>query len=310
MKTTTRRTSNLCLAFLAWALPGFTAWAVEYPPINLFLYGNTSSNAPAQTNAVTGEGYPYRLLLPPNYNPAIQYPVIVYLHGGGEIGTDNVRQLTAGRNTANGGLELVSSENQSNYPCIFVAPQMRLNSWYSSNSVQAISNLVVLLKSNYSVDTNRICLTGLSSGGIGSWNLPPQMNPNPFSCIVPQSAFSRYLDTTPRIPIWAFHAANDAVESINFGNPRGMRVPGEHGSDVIVPHLRELGYPVIYTRYNAGNHNIWPAAYRNPLLLPWMFAQRLGQPPQGVPGLEITASSQSSSNLTLSGTVTIAPGFT
>ena len=301
---------NLCLILLALLFQGLSASAIEYPPISSFLFGNTEVNAPAQTNPVSGDGYPYRLLLPPNYNPAVRYPVIVYLHGGGEIGTDNVRQLTAGRNTANGGLALVSTENQTNYPCIFAAPQMRLNSWYSETSVRAVSNLVALLKTQYSVDRERICLTGLSSGGIGSWNLPPQISPNPFSCIVPLSGFSRFLDTTPKIPVWNFHAANDNVESIKFGNPRGMRVPGEHGSDVIVSHLRELGYPIIYTRYSTGGHNIWPLAYQNPLLLPWMFAQRLGQPMHGAPGLEITGSSQSASNLTLSGTVTSAPGFT
>ena len=298
------------LIFLALLLPGRSAAAIEYPPISSFLFGNTSVNAPAQTNPVSGDGYPYRLLLPPNYNPAIPYPVIIFLHGGGEIGTDNMRQLTAGRNTANGGLALVSSENQSNYPCIFAAPQMLVNSWYNSDSVRAVSNLVVLLKTQYSVDSRRICLTGLSSGGIGSWNLPPQISPNPFSCIVPLSGFSRYLDTTPQIPVWDFHAANDNTESINFGNPRGMRVPGEHGSDVIVSHLRDLGYPIIYTRYTTGGHNIWALAYQNPLLLPWMFAQRLGQPMPAAPGLTITGSSQSSSNLTLSGSATPAPGFT
>ena len=56
-------------------------------------------------------------------------------------------------------------------------------------SVEAVSNLVVIFKTHYSVDTNRICLTGLSSGGIGSWNLPPQINLNPFSFVVPHSAF-------------------------------------------------------------------------------------------------------------------------
>ena len=303
-------TRGLWLVLPVLVFTGLTAPAIDYPPISSFLYGNTGVNAPAQTNAVSGDGYPYRLLLPPNYNPATHYPLIVYLHGGGEVGRDNVRQLTAGRNTANGGLALVSTENQSNYPCLFAAPQMSSNSWYYAPSVQAVSNLIVLLETQYSVDTNRICLTGLSSGGIGSWCLPPQINPNPFSCIVPLSGFSRYPDSTPKIPIWDFHAANDPTESIKFGNPRGMRVAGEHGSDDIVPHLRDLGFPVIYTRYNTGGHAIWSMAYQNPLLLPWMFAQRLGQPLQGVPGLEITASSQSSSNLTLSGTVTSAAGFT
>ena len=303
-------TLHACMASALLIAAAPIASAATYPSINSFLYGNTGVNAPAETNTVSGPGYPYRLLLPPNYSRATQYPVIVYLHGGGETGQDNRRQLTAGNNTANGGFALVSEENQAKFPCIFAAPQMPVNSWYNAGSVEAVSNLVVILKAQYSVDTNRICLTGLSSGGIGSWNLPPQITPNPFSCIVPLTGFSRYLDTTPHMPIWAFHAANDPVESIKFGNPVGMRVPGEHGSDVIVSHLRELGYPVIYTRYHMGGHNVWPRAYQHPLLLPWMFAQRLGQPMQGAPGLAITQSAQADGKLTLTGTATPAAGFT
>ena len=129
-------TRGLWLVLPVLVFTGLTAPAIDYPPISSFLYGNTGVNAPAQTNAVSGDGYPYRLLLPPNYNPATHYPLIVYLHGGGEVGRDNVRQLTAGRNTANGGLALVSTENQSNYPCLFAAPQMSSNSWYYAASVQ------------------------------------------------------------------------------------------------------------------------------------------------------------------------------
>jgi hypothetical protein len=58
---------------------------------------------------------------------------------------------------------------------------------------------------------------------------------------------------------------------------RGNRRPGELGSDVIVPKLRDLGYSIIYTRYDTGGHSIWTTAYQHPLLLPWMFAQRRGQ---------------------------------
>jgi len=302
----------LGVGLLASAVPAF---AITYPPLSSFLYGNTGVNAPPEKTLVSGPGYPFRILLPANFDPHKKYPVIVYLHGGGEVGTDNERQLTAGRNSANGGLALVSiadPNNQADYPCIFVAPQMPVNSWYNAASVLAIKDLLALLKTQYpdAVDVDRICLTGLSSGGIGSWNIPPQIEPNPFSCIVPLTGFSRYLDTTPKIPIWNFHAANDPVESIKFGNPRGMRVPGEHGSDVIVPHLRELGYSVIYTRYNTGGHNVWVAAYQNPLLLPWMFAQRRGQFAASTPGLTIEGSKIEGSTITLWGKTTEAAKFT
>jgi poly(3-hydroxybutyrate) depolymerase len=284
---------------------------IVYPPLSDFLYGNTGVNAPPEKAMVQGTGFPFRILLPLNFNPQTKYPVIVYLHGGGETGTDNERHLTAGRNSANGGLALVSIEkpnNRADHPCFFVAPQMPVNNWYNEGSVKAIKDLLNILKTQYpqSIDTDRICLTGLSSGGMGSWNLPPQITPNPFSCIVPQSAFSIYPDTTPRIPIWNFHAINDSTESIYRGNRR----PGELGSDVIVPRLREQGYTIIYTRYDTGGHNIWINAYQHPQLLHWMFAQRLGQPQQGTPGVSITGSSIENGMLTLTGNVTADANFT
>jgi lysophospholipase L1-like esterase/poly(3-hydroxybutyrate) depolymerase len=287
------------------------AFAITYPAISSFLYGNTAVNAPPEKAFVKGEGYPYRLLLPRNFDLHRKYPVIIFLHGGGETGSDNERQLTAGRNSANGGLSLVSTadpDTQTNYPCIFAAPQMPVNNWYNAGSVQAVKDLINIIKTQYpdAVDVDRICLTGLSSGGMGSWNIPPQITPNPFSCIVPMSAFSIYPDTTPKMPIWTFHAVNDPVESIYRGNRR----PGQLGTDVIVPLLRGKGYSIIYTRYNTGGHNIWITAYQHPLLLPWMFAQRLGQPMQGVPGLSIEGSSVDANKLTLWGNVTEKAGFT
>jgi hypothetical protein len=89
-----------------------------------------------------------------------------------------------------------------------------------------------------------------------------------------------------------------------------MRVPGEHGSDVIVPHLRELGDSIIYTRYNTGGHNIWVNAYQNPMLLPWMFAQKRGQFAASTPGLTIDGSTIEGNTITLWGKTTAAANFT
>ncbi len=215
------------------------ASAITYPSLSSFLYGNTGVNAPPEKSFVPGPGFPFRILLPANFDAGKKYPIIVYLHGGGETGNDNEKQLKAGKNSANGGLALVATadpNNQADYPCIFVAPQMPVNNWYNAASVQAIKDLLTLLKTQYpnAVDDDRLYLTGLSSGGMGSWNLPPQFNPTPFACIVPICAFSIYPDTTPKLPIWNFHAVNDPIESIYRGNRR----PGELGSDVIVPKLR------------------------------------------------------------------------
>ncbi|HYV37854.1 MAG TPA: hypothetical protein VE988_19370 [Gemmataceae bacterium] len=292
------------LATLALLFTVDKASAITYPPLSSFLYGNTGVNAPPEKSFVQGPGFPFRILLPAKFDPKTKYPVIVYLHGGGETGKDNEKHLKAGKNSANGGLALVSTADpnyQADHPCIFVAPQMPVNNWYNAASVQAIKDLLHLLKTQYpnAVDEERICLTGLSSGGMGSWNLPPQITPNPFSCMVPICAFSIYPNTTPKMPIWNFHAVNDPTESIYRGNRR----PGELGSDVIVPKLRDLGYSIIYTRYDTGGHSIWTTAYQHPLLLPWMFAQRRGQAQRGIPGLSIKSSTIENGMLTLTGEV-------
>jgi hypothetical protein len=77
-----------------------------------------------------------------------------------------------------------------------------------------------------------------------------------------------------------------------------------------VSHLRELGYSIIYTRYNTGGHNIWVNAYQNPLLLPWMFAQRRGQFASSTPGLTIEGSMIEGNTITLWGKTTEAAEFT
>src|SRR5580765_1129569 len=135
-------------ALFALAFNSISSFAITYPPISSFLYGNTAVNALPEQAFVKGEGYPYRLLLPRNFDSHRKYPVIIFLHGGGETGSDNERQLTAGRNSANGGLALVSTadpDNQANYPCIFAAPQMPVNNWYNAGSVAAVKDLINIL---------------------------------------------------------------------------------------------------------------------------------------------------------------------
>ena len=270
------------------------------PPLTSFLYGNSSVNAPGKTNLVSGTGYGYRYLLPKNFNAANKYPLIIFLHGIGEVGTDNVKQLSAGGNNANGALYLVSTanpDNQTAYPCFFVAPQTPTGTWSDAAGAQAVSNILITLETQYpnAIDVDRVCLTGLSLGGMGTFNLPTMIKPNPFCCIVPQSGNAGNIGAEPAMPVWAFHAANDPTVGVS-------------GSDNAVDSLRNRGLPVVYTRYNTGGHGIWSTAYAHPLLLPWIFAQRRGQPMQGVPGLTLTGSSQGT-NLNLSGTATTGASF-
>jgi len=287
-----------------------------YPPLSNFLWSNTSVNAVGQSSYVGGTGLPFRYMLPKNFNPNVKYAAIVYLHGVGECGTDDNAQLAPSNNTAHGALALVTTanpDNQTNYPCFFIAPQIPVGANWSNDTVASeIQNLLAIFKTQYpnSFDTTRLYLTGNSLGGFGTYDIPyllaqsNHLGANPFAAIVPMSgelgAYDGREDSTePNIPLWTFHGVLDT------------NVPIAGSDDIDVPALRALGRSVIYTRYATGTHDIWEVAYQHPQLLPWLSSQKLGQADQSLSNFTITGSTLPSSTcLTLTGTASTAMGYT
>ena len=251
------------------------------PSLSNFLWGNTAVSGALQTSLVTGSGFAYRFL-PPKDTTA-KKPLIIALHGAGEVGTDGARHLVAGGYTGNGFLYLVSSanpENGANFPCFFAAPQspsMAIG-WSSTVAALALADMLKNLIAQYpAIDTNRIYLTGLSMGGFGAYDLPYLMQSltgsQPFACTVPMSGNmtgGRSASAQPKIPIWSFHAVNDPT------------VP-DANDEADVAALRAAGLDVTHSLFSAGGHAIWPVAYQDSRLLPWMFSQTLGKPSPGFP---------------------------
>lgn len=295
------------LLFSAWLLLGSNASAITYPTLTSLLYGNSSVNQVGQTSIVSGTGLPYRYLVPKNYSAANKYPVIIFLHGVGERGDanayDNAAQLEAGTNSANGALSVVSTanpDNQTNYPCFFVAPQAPHMTWSSSICTDGISDIIKMLKTYYSIDEDRICLTGLSMGAFGTWDVAADHLPGIFSCLVPLSGGDTGTvgHLQEDMPIWAFHAADDTTVGVT-------------DTEAAVNFWRYSGRKIIFTRYANGGHNqnVWKAAYQTPLLMPWIFAQKRGQPIVGIYDVKLRSSVRSNS-LTLAATTGTAPNFT
>ncbi|MES2934579.1 MAG: malectin domain-containing carbohydrate-binding protein [Pseudomonadota bacterium] len=274
--------------------------AITYPPIDSFLWGNTAVNAVGQTSRVSGNGWGYRYLTPKNYDSSKKYPLIIFLHGSGE-GTnshnDNAAQLTAGGNTGNGALALVSLENQQNYPVFFVAPQNSSGFWNSGGPyLQAIINTLKTVYPN-AIDEDRICLTGLSAGGFGTWDIPATTMPGVFSCLVSLSGGSGTISKLQAdMPIWSFHSADDVVVGVS-------------DTEAAVNAWRNYGRKIIFTRYDTSGHSLtsWKTAYETPQLLPWMLAQRRGQPMAGIVDLKLKSVAQGSA---LNLTVTTPPALT
>ena len=218
-----------------------------------FLYGNAND----------GSNLPFRYFVPPGYDGAQQYPLILFLHGAGERGNDNEAQLN---NNANGAMRLLDDANLALQPVFMIAPQCPTDGWWSGGTLTSAIHLVDQLSATYNIDPERIYVTGLSMGGMGTWSAVTAQ-PDRFAAAVPMSGNG---DTNPAgavsaIPFWFFHAANDGTV-------------GVEGSDNLVAALRNSSGNVIYTRYDTGGHGIWPVAYVHPLLFQWLVSQQRGAP--------------------------------
>jgi predicted peptidase len=124
----------------------------------------------------------------------------------------------------------------------------------------------------YSGDEERLYLTGVSMGGIGSWQFAAR-HPGKFAAVVPVSGRSplRGLAEDPEeeiarrignTPAWVFHGTEDQIVSVE-------------GSRRIVAALRRLGNNANYTEYAGVGHNSWDKAYAEPELVPWLLSHRL-----------------------------------
>lgn len=199
----------------------------------------------------------YNIFIPRDYNPARQYPAVVFLHGIGEAGSDGVRCTTVGIGPAIG-------RRNGSFPFIVIFPQTG-SDWTSSQSENIMLDAIRDARANYSIDPARISLTGMSSGGKGTWVLGAR-HPEIFAALVPMGGFSapNEVPRLTKIPIWALHNSDDWV--VGVGNTRDM-----------IRRLQEAGGNPKYTIYeNSGNgHNCWDQAYDEGALFTWMLAQRL-----------------------------------
>ncbi len=219
-----------------------------------------------------GVEYAYQVYVPASYRPSEAAPVILFLHGAGERGSDGKRQSEVGLGAA-------IREHPERWPAIVVLPQVPAGqSWVGPAGAMAMAALDQTL-AEFRGDPTRLYLTGLSMGGNGSWSLGYQ-HPDRFAAIV---AICGFLASGPgfpsflpagtadapgevaarlrRIPIQVFHGDADRV------------VPAEE-SRRLVAALRAAGADVQYTELPGVGHNAWDAAYGSAEVARWLFSQR------------------------------------
>lgn len=226
---------------------------------------------------IAGYTLPYQVMFPENYEASKQYPLVIFLHGAGERGNDNLKQLTHGR-------QFLTDHFRSVYPAIVIAPQCPADSFWANverheldgrmtlvfgltdEATRPMHTLMALIRhwiASGKVDTRRIYIGGLSMGGMGTLELLWRM-PDTFTAAFPicgggdTNKLGFYAGHTA---VWLFHGDADSVVPVR-------------NSRVIYEQLKALGGDVRYTEYPDVNHNSWDRVFEEPDLVPWLFEHR------------------------------------
>jgi predicted peptidase len=235
----------------------------------------------AYTNA-KGEQMPYRLFTPTRLEPGRRYPLVVFLHGAGGSGRDNVKQLQ-GANVF-GGMVWTLPANQSRHPAFVLAPQSDVN-WACTlydpkNPPRTLADIkfcppdalgigarlafeiIDTLVLAQPIDPDRIYVTGHSMGGAGAWHMIAH-RPRFFAAAVPVCGhpLPATAAAVKDVPIWNFHGEADEVEPAVT-------------SRVMIDAIRKAGGRPRHTEYPGVGHNVFMWAYTEPALVEWLFAQR------------------------------------
>ena len=228
----------------------------------------------------------YRIFLPGNYDPQVEYPMILFLHGSGQSGSDNIDQIGTVLNT-------MILETDSNRPAILVAPQLaQATGWRPSNPMDRNEELLDLVLDEYSIDTNRMYLTGLSMGGFGATDYMTYYHqdfPGKYrfaAAAITAGAFisERSADTLSETPIWFSHGGRDTVVDPSFslnafnlvvGRPFGTEFMPDSGLTIANNGPTDAEGIHRLTIYPTRQHGSWGPYYSSQDVYDWLFAQSL-----------------------------------
>jgi predicted peptidase len=223
----------------------------------------------------------YRLFVPADFDPTKAYPLVFFLHGAGERGSDNEAQLISSQ----GATVWAKPDEQAKHPAFILAPQCpgaadsKQDGWTTLMTkgvkepytalpeLETAYDLLEEIMGKYSIDRNRIYCTGISMGAFGAWALAVE-HPDVFAAMVVASGGGdpARLPAVAKMPVWVFHAVKDPTIPVSFAK-------------TTVKALTDAGGSPKYTEYPADAyfypvaHVSWVPGYANAEMRDWLFSQ-------------------------------------
>ncbi len=266
---------------LAWQTAGLLLMAPQVPDETVQPFAD-------QTLRYSGGDYKdhefhFRLLAPPEVEQGQRYPLVLFLHGAGERGSDNRAQLLYFP------AQMAQTPWREKYPCFLLAPQCPSGKWWArlipggarpatgdtdetsstdqgppplADELRAVTQMLDRVLAEHPIDPSRVYLTGLSMGGFGSWHLAATY-PERFAAVVPICGGGNpaWAPRLVKLPLWAVHGAADPV------------VPVAR-TRVMIEALRAADAEPKYSELEGVGHDSWTPAYSDPMgVVPWMFDQ-------------------------------------
>ena len=194
----------------------------------------------------------YLLYLPKEYGKEAdkKWPVMVFLHGSGERGSDLEKVKM------HGPPKLIAAGKE--FPFLVVSPQAPGGKGWD---VETLNGMLDEVMAKYSVDASRVYLTGLSMGGHGTWDWAAS-NPERFAAIAPICGFGSPLSTRrlKNVPAWVFHGEKDPTVPVNEAH-------------IMVDAMKAAGGDVKLTLYPEAGHDSWTETYNNLELYTWLLSK-------------------------------------
>ncbi|MCI8360846.1 MAG: prolyl oligopeptidase family serine peptidase [Clostridiales bacterium] len=230
--------------------------------------------AKSYTDPDSGLTLPYRMFIPDHTNKTRQYSLLLFLHGAGERGTDNRRQIAANTEI----LTRIVQDTERDHACIIIAPQCpndaqwvdtpwgngsyELDQVPQSKQLAAAMKLVDLVVEGYDIDQSRMYVSGISMGGYGAWDTVMRY-PDTFAAAIPVCGAGdpSKAGLLQNVAIRTFHSSDDGTVPVS-------------GSREMSAAVKAAGGNIDYKEYTGYGHGSWQPAFAEPDLVDWLFAQR------------------------------------